>query len=50
MRQEKYSVHLFFGGEEQDTIWYTTDIEQARRWVNEAEHGVIVNSSGIAVQ
>ena len=50
MRKENYTVHLFFGGEEPDAVMHTTDIDVARRWVNEAEHGLILNNQNIPVQ
>lgn len=50
MRKENYTVHLYFGGEEPDAVMRTTDIDVARRWVNEAEHGLILNNQNIPVQ
>lgn len=50
MKETTYRVELFYGGEQPDEIKETKCIDEARQWVNSAEHGVIFNSSGIAVQ
>mgnify|MGYP001157093433 CR=1 FL=1 len=50
MRKTTYQVELFYGGEQPDEIKTTTDIEEARKWVSECEHGIILNEQGIAVQ
>ena len=50
MRKVKYTVELYFGGEEPDQVLETNDIDIAREWVLTAEHGIILNEHGIAVQ
>jgi len=50
MKQVLFTVHLYFGGERAPETRFTEDIEQAREWVKEAEHGEIINPSGILVQ
>jgi hypothetical protein len=50
MKQTYYKVYMYHGGESVDEIRRTKDIDQARQWVTECEHGVIENQNGIAVQ
>ena len=45
-----YRVELYFGGEMPEEVKETSDIDQARKWVSSAEHGIILNEQGIAVQ
>jgi len=45
-----YTVYVYHGGEQEDEIWFTTSIEEARQLVKTGEHGEIVNAQGISVQ
>ena len=50
MKKTKYKVEMYYGDEESPLIRETYSIDEARQWVNECEHGVILNAQGIAVQ
>jgi|TARA_R100001509_G_C4786267_1_gene188176 hypothetical protein len=48
--QKKFRVHLYNGHEMPYIIKETTDIDEARRWVANSEHGHIYNWNNILVQ
>lgn len=50
MKEYYYKVFLYHGGESADEIKTTDNIETARKWVAQSEHGVIENEQGINVQ
>ena len=50
MKKMKLTVHLYYGGSHPSETKYTDDIDQARRWVADAEHGEIINSQNISVE
>lgn len=50
MKQIKLTVHLYYGGEHPPETKYTSSIDQARKWVSEAEHGEIINEQNILIQ
>lgn len=50
MKTMKLTVHLYYGGEHPSETKYTNDIDQARRWVADAEHGEIINSQNISIE
>ncbi len=50
MKKMKLIVHLFYGGHHPSQTKYTSDIDEARRWVADAEYGEIINSQNIVIQ
>lgn len=50
MKTMKLTVHLYYGGAHPSETKHTNDIDQARRWVADAEHGEIINSQNISVE
>ncbi len=50
MKEVKYKVYMYHGGESADEVRETNDIDEARKWVTECEHGVIENESGMKIQ
>ena len=50
MKNIKLTVHLYYGGHQPDETKFTNDIDLARRWVAEAEHGVIYNEQNIVIE
>jgi len=47
---KKFKVHLYYRGEINDQTKFTDEIDEARRWVADAEHGEIINEQNINIQ
>jgi hypothetical protein len=50
MKEIRYKIYLYHGGERPTDIVYTTDIAHARKLVASAEHGEIYNHQNILIQ
>lgn len=50
MNKMNLTIHLYYGGEHPAETKYSNDIEEARRWVADAEHGEIINEHNISVE
>jgi hypothetical protein len=50
MKTMKLTVHLYYGGHHPAETKYTQSIDEARKWVADAEHGEIINEQNIMVQ
>lgn len=49
MKGIKLTVHLYYGNEHPNETKFTNDIDLARKWVLEAEHGEIINEQNIII-
>ena len=50
MKEQTFTVHLYYTGEMSDETKHTTSLDQARRWVADAAHGTIINQNQILIQ
>lgn len=50
MKPQIFKVCLYYGGEMPNEQRYTPNIQEARKWVTEAEHGTIENQNNILIQ
>ena len=49
-KRKKFKVRLYYRGEINDQTKFTDEIDEARRWVADAEHGEIINEQNINIQ
>jgi len=49
-KRKKFKVHLYYRGEINAQTKFTDEIDEARRWVADAEHGEIINEQNINIQ
>tara|TARA_R110000744_G_scaffold5910_2_gene20867 strand:+ start:879 stop:1031 length:153 start_codon:yes stop_codon:yes gene_type:complete len=50
MKNMELTIHLYYAGDLPSETKQTNSIDEARRWVADAEHGIIVNDQNIIIE